>query len=189
MRLLDLMDPEETVGNLWHDMARGIGADVSYPDAAIAFGAVRPSLAVLFRALGGAPGVELGEAPATLMRHRRPFRRNLAAERDREWIASFDGERLALPPFIAAFSEPDLNRAAFFWLTALAATAERTEFGFQSDSLAFDCAQIQQNSAATTAAYSACPGLRDAYQRMAKLCVQSRPKVMRPEQEQVLEAA
>ena len=38
MHLLDLMEPEETVGNLWHDMASRIGAEASYPEAA---GAVR----------------------------------------------------------------------------------------------------------------------------------------------------
>ncbi len=122
MRLLDLMEPEETVGNLWHDMASGIGADEVFPDAMVALASVRPSLAVVFRALGGAPGVELGEAPATVMRHRRSLSRNIAADRDREWVASFDGERLNLPPAIAAFPDADLNRAAYFWLTALAAT-------------------------------------------------------------------
>ena len=75
MHLLDLMEPEETVGNLWHDMASRIGAEVTYPDAAVSLASVRPSLAILFRALGGAAGVELGEAAPTLARHRRPLRR------------------------------------------------------------------------------------------------------------------
>ena len=97
MRLLDLMEPEETVGNLWHEMASGIAAHVSYPEAGVSLASVRPSLAVLFRALGGASGVELAEAPATLVRHRRPVRRNLGAERDREWVAGYDGESLSLP--------------------------------------------------------------------------------------------
>ena len=89
MQLLDLMDPEEAVGNLWHDMASEIGADVVYPEAGITLVSVRRSLAVLFRALDGDPGVELGEAPATLMKHRRPLRRKLGADREREWIATF----------------------------------------------------------------------------------------------------
>src|SRR6056297_797185 len=113
MHLLDLMEPEETVGNIWHDMASSLGAEVSYPEAGVTLSSVRPSLAVLFRALGGAPGVELSEAAATLVRHRRPLRRKLGAERDREWVAQFDGERLALPPFIAAFPDAALNEAAF----------------------------------------------------------------------------
>lgn len=75
MHLLDLMEPEETIGNLWHDMAHGMGGDNAYPDAAVRFADVRRSLAVLFRALGGSAGVELGEVPATLVRHRRTLKR------------------------------------------------------------------------------------------------------------------
>ncbi len=189
MRLLDLMEPEETVGNLWHEMASGIGADEIFPDAMVALASVRPSLAVVFRALGGAPGVELGEAPATVMRHRRSLRRNIAADRDREWIASFDGERLNLPPVIAAFPDADLNRAAYFWLTALAAIGGAVDVGFPDDDVAFDFQQIRLNADAADAAYGACPGLRDAYRRMAALCAEGRPKVMRPALEATVEDA
>ncbi|WP_306152406.1 nitric oxide reductase activation protein NorD [Roseovarius sp. MMSF_3281] len=189
MHLLDLMEPEETVGNLWHDMASRIGAEVSYPEASVTLASVRPSLAVLFRSLGGAPGVELSEVAATLAAHRRPLRRKLGAERDHEWLARFDGERLALPPFIAAFPEEALNRAAYFWLTALAACADITAFDFTVEGPAQDCAQIRANMAAADAAYAACPGLRQRYEKMARLCAEARPNVIRPAQEAAMEAA
>ena len=189
MHLLDLMEPEETVGNLWHDMASRIGAEVSYPEASVALASVRPSLAVLFRSLGGAPGVELSEVAATLMRHRRPLRRKLGAERDHEWVARFDGERLALPPFIAAFPDPELNRSAYFWLTALAACSDIAAFDFAVDGPALDCAQIRANMAAADAAYAACPGLRQSYARIARICAEARPNVLRPPQEAAMEAA
>jgi len=189
MRLLDLMEPEETVGNLWHDMASGIGADLGHPEAGFALAAVRPSLAVLFRALGGAAGVELGEAPATLMQHRRPVRRKLGAERERTWVASFDGERLHLPPFIATFPEPELNRAAYFWLTALAVSIDMSSLALPDDEAAFDALQIGLNARATAAALVACPGLRNAYGLMAAQCVAARPNVIRPTEERAVEAA
>lgn len=189
MHLLDLMEPEETVGNLWHDMASRIGAEVSYPEASVTLASVRPSLAVLFRSLGGAPGVELSESAASRVRHRRPLRRKLGAERDHEWVARFDGERLALPPFIAAFPEPALNRAAYFWLTALAACSDIAEYDFATDGPALDCAQIRANMAAAGAAYAACPGLRQSYAQMALHCVEMRPNVARPAQEAAMEAA
>ena len=189
MHLLDLMEPEETVGNLWHDVASRIGAEVSYPEASVALASVRPSLAVLFRSLGGAPGVELSEVAATLMRHRRPLRRKLGAERDHEWVARFDGERLALPPFIAAFPDPELNRSAYFWLTALAACSDIAAFDLAVDGPALDCAQIRANMAAADAAYAACPGLRQSYARMARICAEARPNVLRPPQEAAMEAA
>lgn len=189
MRLLDLMEPEETVGNLWHDMAHGIGADMCYPEARVTLAEVRHSLAVLFRALGGARGVELGEAPATVMRHRRPLHRKLGADHEQEWIASFDRERLKLPPMIATFPDAGLNRSAYFWLTALAATADLSELNPERAGPAFDCLQIRLNASAADTAYRACPGLRDAYGRMAKLCVENRPRVVRPQVEACVEDA
>jgi nitric oxide reductase NorD protein len=189
MHLLDLMEPEETVGNLWHDMASRIGADITYPDAGFALASVQPSLAVLFRSLGGAPGVELSEAAATLVRHRRPLRRKLGAERDREWVAGFNGERLTLPPVIAAFPDPALNRAAYFWLTALAAVCDMTVIDATADGATQDRAQIHANALATDAAFAACLGLRDAYKTMARLSVKARPDVLRPAQEASIETA
>lgn len=189
MHLRDLMEPEETVGNLWHDMAAGIGADLGYPAAGVSLAAVRPSLAVLFRALGGAAGVELGEAPATLARHRRPLRRKLGAERDREWVAGYDGERLFLPPVMAAFPEAGLNRAAYFWLVALAALAETGSLVVPSRGPAEDCAQIRLNAAASDRAYAACPGLREAYARMAAFCARMRADLIRPPSEAAMERA
>ncbi|MBO9400162.1 VWA domain-containing protein [Shimia sp. R9_3] len=189
MRLLDLMEPEETVGNLWHEMASGLGAEAHYPDAAVTLASVRPSLAVLFRALGGDAAVELGEAPATVMRHRRPLRRKLGAEREKEYVARFDGERLALPPQIAVFPEKWLNRAAYFWLTALAAKADITPNTFSGDGTALDCAQIRANAQAADDAFEACPGLRKGYAQMARHCLNIRPEVARPAQEAALEQA
>ncbi|WP_299723442.1 VWA domain-containing protein [uncultured Tateyamaria sp.] len=189
MRLLDLMEPEETVGNLWHDMARGMGQAITYPETGILLSSVRPSLAVLFRALGGAAGVELAEAPVTLAQHRRPLLRKLGAERDQEWVARFDGERLALPPVIATFPEAELNRAAYFWLTALAAVSDPAEIDRSATGPRFDCAQIHANATAAARVYRICPGLRDAYDHMAARCLSARPDVVRPTQEAAIERA
>ena len=60
---LDLMEPEETVGNLWHDYARGIAAPQAHQDDAARLPEMRPSLTLLFRALGGAAAVEIDESP------------------------------------------------------------------------------------------------------------------------------
>lgn len=189
MHLLDLMEPEETVGNLWHDMASGIGADVTYPEAAVSLASVRPSLAVLFRALGGAAGVELAEAAPTLAQHRRPLRRKLGAERDREWVARFDGERLCLPPVFAAFPDPKLNHAAYFWLTALAARCDLDQIDLTGDGALQDLAQLRANALAADAAYAACPGLRETHATMTRLCLHARPDLVRPSQEAIFEQA
>ncbi len=191
MHLLDLMEPEETIGNLWHDMAKDMGASVTHADAAVGLDEVRSSLTVLFHALGGNASVELDDAPATIARHRLSLTRRLSGGEDREWVASFDGERLRLPPVIAAFPERDLNRAAYFWLTALAALSklEGMEFPKDDAQIAFDQLQIAANIQASDAAYQHCPGLRTAYERMAALVLEGRPDVSRPADEATIEQA
>jgi nitric oxide reductase NorD protein len=183
------MEPEEAVGNLWHDMASGIAAEQRYPEAAVALTALRPSLAVLFRALGGAAGVELGEAAATVVQHRQPLKRKLGAERDREWIARFDGERLSLPPLMDFFPDPAMNRAAYFWLTALAAHADPVAYDLMSEGVAQDLQQIKANAALLNRANATCPGLRNAYGQMAAYCAAARPDLHRPAPEAALEQA
>ena len=59
-----LFEPEETVGAAWHRAAEKIGAERSYPEAAVRLDAEKGRLAVLFRGLGGGGGVELRALPA-----------------------------------------------------------------------------------------------------------------------------
>ncbi|WP_298863966.1 VWA domain-containing protein [uncultured Sulfitobacter sp.] len=189
---LDLMEPEETVGKLWHDMAEGMGADLSYPDAAVTLAAVRTSLAVLFRALGGAAGVELSEAPAQLVQHRRTLRRRVAVERDKHYVSSFDGSGLRLPPLIDNFSDAALNRAAYFWLTALAACSdlEAMPLPFLDEGRqAFDAAQIAMNAHAGDRAYAQCAGLRGAYGNMVQHVIAGRQPQTLPTAEAAMECA
>ncbi len=186
------MEPEETVGNLWHDMAEGIGAEVRFENAAVALRDVRTSLSVLFRALGGKHGVELSEAPAQLVRHRRSLSRRIAVERDKIHIASFDGEGLRLPPVIDYFDDPALNRAAYFWLTALAVCADLDAIPLPAADLdlhAFDATQIAANALATTLAQVHCPGLLDAYTAMAQQVITNRQHLTLPASEAEIEAA
>ncbi len=178
MHLLDLMEPEETVGNLWHGVAKDLGSTVSYPAAGESLAEIRSSLVMLFRALGGNASVELDEAPASPAQHRRSVARKLGSQQDREWVAAFDGERLRLPPIIAAFPDYDLNRAAYFWLTALAALSTPDDLTFPANgdagTLASDQLQIAANTKASGEAYRQCPGLRSAYEQMAGLVVEQR---------------
>ena len=118
---LDLLEPEETVGNLWHNMATRIGAERPDAEAAVRYDDVRSSIATLFRALGGDSGVEILEAPAVALEHRTALLRRLGTPREIGYVASFDGERLRLPPVMEAFPTPTLNRQAYLWLAAMAA--------------------------------------------------------------------
>lgn len=178
MKILDLMEPEETVGNLWHDMASNIGAMMRYDDAVVTLVSVRSSLTVLFRALGGHAGVEIVESPASPVRHRTAIRRKLATQADREYVARYDGQSLRLPPDIAVFPDPALNRAAYFWLTACAALTFTADLPAAKDLHHADCDNIRLNVVAGDAAYKACPGLRSAYNDMARFLSENRRVVL-----------
>ncbi|MGP3697409.1 nitric oxide reductase activation protein NorD [Rhodobacter sp. NSM] len=158
--LLDLMEPEETVGNLWHGYASRFAAVASNEGAAVALEAMRPSVAVLFRALGGAAGVEIGPSPATAARHRRSLGSVVGETRILEQVASYDGERLRLPPVMDAFPSVELNRAAYLWLAALAA---QVELPAADGALALDLAQIAAMEAATARVLAVAPGLAGVY--------------------------
>lgn len=160
IRPLDLMEPEETVGNLWHDWASHMAAPEGFAESAVPLDAMRPSLAVLFRALGGAGGVEIGAAPATAARHRRGVLRNIGDSREMEHLTSFDGERLRLPPIMDAFPTSDLNRAAYLWLAALAACSiDVMPTEASMDPLNADLAHLIAMEAASERTLAACPGL------------------------------
>ncbi len=190
LRPLDLMEPEETVGKLWHDMAEGMGAGVHHPGAAVALADVRTSLGVLFRALGGAAGVELLEAPAQLVQHQRSLRRRVAVERDKIQIASFDGNGLRLPTVMDCFADPALNRAAYFWLTAVAACTDVEAMALPHSGLdpyEFDKAQIAANAQSSARAYARCLGLQSAYAEMTGLILAGRPQLALPSAEAAIE--
>ena len=131
---LDLMEPEETVGNLWHGWAsRRPGPN----GAAVALESVRQSVVTIYRALGGGEACEIVAAPAT--------RRDVNAEPVH--VADFCGERLRLPPEIDAFPTPELNRAAYLWLAALAAHVEMP--APEAEPFAADLAELASLAGAT----------------------------------------
>ncbi|WP_417427150.1 nitric oxide reductase activation protein NorD [Hoeflea sp.] len=188
LRPLDLMDPEEAVGNIWHDYAVGIAAETRYPEAAAALANLRPSLTILMRALGGRPGVEVSEAAAIVARHRRPPLRKLATERDKHHPASFDGERLRLPPIIDVFPTEILNRQTYFWLTALAALSGSSAFEIGClEGAARDLALIDENIATGQKVLASCPGLRDSHTAMLAHVLKTRPSLRLPASERLVE--
>ncbi|NIZ10057.1 nitric oxide reductase activation protein NorD [Pseudooceanicola sp. HF7] len=184
IHVLDLMEPEETVGNLWHDMAtRRRAADAS--DRAVTFEQIRPSLAALFRALGGGASVEIVVAPLASCDHRPGLLRRVGTPRERGHTADFDGDRLRLPPVMDVFSTRALNRAAYLWLAAIAAFAERP--AALDDPYRNDLAQIAANAAAMDRAFAACPGLRDAYRALCRETCALRGRTGLPRHEAAIE--
>jgi nitric oxide reductase NorD protein len=185
---LDLMDPEEAVGNIWHDYATKLGAQPRFPEAAVKLSEVRGSLVLLFRALGGAASVELAEAPQVRSHHRQGVQRKLGNRGELMFLPSYDGERLCLPPSFDVFPEKKLNQAAYFWLVALAAMRPALPPA-EGCGCIRDRAQIEAMAQVSDLAFRRCPGLRGAYQRMCSYLLATRPKLILPREEARLEQA
>src|SRR3954463_12433905 len=70
-------EPEETVGHHWHRLVGGARAWPHHPHAAVGLETLRARLGVMFRAFGGAAGVQIAAGAATPSRHRLGLRGRL----------------------------------------------------------------------------------------------------------------
>lgn len=182
---LDLMEPEETVGNLWHDYAKGVGASVEHLDTSVQLPDVMASLVLMYRALGGGTNAELGEAALTVSPHRLSMKRKLGTAQERLHHPRFDGERLRFPPQITRFDDARLNRTLYLWLTALAAHSDIEPR--PDDALQADVVQLKLAKEAMERTLSTCPGLRWFYREASHIILQTRKRPLLPNWEAAIE--
>lgn len=158
-------EPEETIGKLWHTLASRLDAPQVHDGAAVDLSQVAGRLAVLFRGLGGSPGVELRPVSPEISRHRLSWRRRMGTEAELMPRASFDGEVLRLPDRIAEFPYREANGALYVWLAAAAAHAgTRVQ---EEDPLRSDLRALAAAKEMVEATLEDAPGLRPLY---AELC-------------------
>ncbi|MBK6612856.1 hypothetical protein [Ottowia sp.] len=142
------------IGELWHRrITRTAGAN---PHAAVRLEDVSRAVQMMFRAGGGDARVRV--VPATPQRIGGP----------RASLGALDGETLALPPVLAVFDQPVLNRDLYLWLAALGACHD----GESAD-------WIGANLRATRRALARFPGLRARYRRLAEAHLAQRPEPRR----------
>ncbi|KUJ73450.1 nitric oxide reductase D protein [Ruegeria marisrubri] len=159
-------EPEETIGKLWHNLASRLDAPEAHEGAAVDLAQVGGRLAVLFRGLGGSPGVELRPVSPEVSHHRLSWRRRLGTEVELAPRASFDGEVLRLPDRLAVYPVREANGALYVWLAAAAAHAgTRID---ESDPLRADLRALQAAQAMVDATLEDAPGLRPLYTELCK---------------------
>ncbi len=178
-------EPEETIGKLWHTLASRLDAPEVHDGAAVDLSEVAGRLAVLFRGLGGSPGVELRPVSPEVSHHRLSWRRKLATEVELMPRASFDGEVLRLPDRLAVFPAREANGALFVWLAAAAAHAgTRID---ERDPLRADLHALIAAQSMVEATLENAPGLRPLYTELCKGVLHHRDIPVLPPVEVALE--
>lgn len=159
-------EPEETIGKLWHTLASRLDAPEVHEGAAVDLSQVAGRLAVLFRGLGGNPGVELRPVSPEVSHHRLSWRRRLGTEVELMPRASYDGEVLRLPDSLAVFPAREANGALYVWLAAAAAHAgTRID---ATDPLRADLCALAAARDMVAATLEDAPGLRPLYSELCK---------------------
>jgi nitric oxide reductase NorD protein len=153
---------EEFVGELWHRVVTR-QAQTQFPLAQVKLETVIAQLSPYFRAMGGSPGKVLEPSqPRNFSTLRRIIQR--VAGTHRRFAVSWQDERsLRLPATIGYFSQPALNEALYFWLTALAAKQHSVQHWFSD------------NQRACLALLNEKPGLAKDYQHLVSALIDQRP--------------
>ena len=113
---------EEWAGSVWHGFITR-RASPDFPEARVELASMQRPLALLFRALGGASGVELQAASARPLLLRRSLLQQVAGTCQQLPVAWCDANHLRLPSSLAVYPEVALNQELYRWLALLAAQA------------------------------------------------------------------
>ncbi len=113
---------EEWVGAHWHRFITR-HASGEFEAARVTLESMRRTLGMLFRALGGAPGVALEATPARRLLLRRTWLQRVAGTCEQAPVSWFNGDSLRLPESLAVYPQAELNRELYRWLALLAASA------------------------------------------------------------------
>lgn len=185
--MLEWLEFEENIGRLWHRWVSSRSTSFPhYHEAAVSLESIAAPLAVFFRAGGGSAGVAVASIAARASSHRLNLRQRLGLDEEMLDLARLDEENLLLPPQIALFNNPQLNRDLYFWLAAmLAAMTPTTIF---KDPLRQNISALRQVVAASHAVLEDFPGLRRRHQRLQQQMLSMRPARKLPPAEAALEA-
>lgn len=182
-----LFEPEETVGRLWNRLVGERATLPRFPEAAVEFAAVRRSLGVLFRGLGGLPAIDVKAADESVSHHRLSWRQRLARDDERVTLARLTGDSLLMPAEIALFPEPDLNRSLYLWLAGWAVAAADHPPRRRRDPLMADLERLRAVRVTTAAVEARFPGLAARGRTLAAATLAARPDRSLPKLEREVE--
>lgn len=187
MSLLHLLEPEETIGNLWHSLVGDRASIVRFPGEAVRFEEVEAALRVYFHALGGDASAEIVAAIDQVSKHRLSLRQRLGRRSERLPVAAYDGMRMQLPGSIDLLPSRVLNRSLFFWMAGWTAVACEAELPVDGKPLQRDVRAILFAASVTTATIARFPGLGRTYDALVAAYLTLRPKRALPPAETAVE--
>jgi nitric oxide reductase NorD protein len=186
---INLFEPEETVGMLWHRLITRGTEETRFPAAAVELAGLQRRLVIFFHGLGGDPGIELKPIGSEVSKQRRSWRERLGHVERLSERARLDGDSLFLPKRLDLLPERQLNEDLYFWLTAFAASAGDDRPQAAEDPLAADLAYLRFAEAITRRTRQLFPGTRPLYRRLAAAVLALRPERQLPEIERQIEDA
>lgn len=157
---------EAWIGEQWHRLVTR-AAERGHPQAAVTLPEMQRALQMLFRAGGGEPALRVAPAADARVGGPRSWLQRVAGTGTHAARARLDTDVLALPACIDVFAQPELNRALYLWLAALAAHWPRSGAAAEG--------WITGNVAATSAALAAFPGLAARHRALTEAHLAQRP--------------
>lgn len=154
---------EEWVGQQWHKWVVR-AARRQYPQAAVTLDEMKKTAGMLFRALGGDPGLELRAASLERHHSRRTLMERIAGTGERLPLASLAPQALYLPGESAFFPQPEHNARLYLWLAGLAAVYEHRGHW------------LADNLAASRRLQARLPGMTQLWQSLLRAHLDLRPK-------------
>ncbi|KAB0266813.1 nitric oxide reductase activation protein NorD [Microvirga brassicacearum] len=173
--MLDFLELEETVGQLWHRLVGRAATYPRHPGFGVSLDDVRASLAIFFRSLGGEFGVQLAGTTARASSHRMSLRQRIGIAEERLEQPGRDAATLFLPPRIEIFPSSALNRSLYFWLAAYFAHVPTSAIG-EADPLRRDLLLLKRTQTTVETILAACPGLAEVYKELCSAMREARPQ-------------
>lgn len=184
--MLDFLELEETVGQLWHRLVGRTATYPRYPELGVSLDEVRGQLAVFFRGLGGEPGVQLAGSTARTSPHRLNFLQRLGVTEERLEQPGRDTATLFLPPSIDLFPSARLNRELYLWLAAYFAHVPMEPI-LETDPVRRDVLVLRRVQETVATVLAECPGLTTTYRELCSAMLEARPKRPLPAAESRIE--
>lgn len=190
MSLLHLLEPEETIGSLWHAVVGDRTHVPRFEEAAVHFEQVEIALRVYFHALGGDQSTEIVPAIDRLSNHRLTLRQRIGRRAERIPSALYDGLRLQLPATFDLLPSRALNKQLYFWTAAWITIAGEfaTPMPDPTNPIAHDLQRIRFACAVSAAVRQKFHGMTAMHDLLAAACLAQRPQRPLPPAEHAIES-